>query len=124
MDSLDRLDKAHKRMQGLINDLLQLSRVGRMELQLEKVDLKELLTGIVDYMGDKLKESRLKVELAPTLPVMFLDRKRITQVFENLINNAVKYATDTAEPKLQIFSKATEKETLVCVKDYGPGIES
>ena len=53
-DSLQRLEKAHKRMQELINDLLQVSRIGRMELHYEKVPLKEVLAEVAENAAERI----------------------------------------------------------------------
>lgn len=123
MDSLDRLEKAHKRMQGLINDLLELSRVGRMGLQLETLDLREELEIIVDDFSDRLAAKYIKVEISPDMPTILGDRKRVHQVFENLINNAIKYGATTAHPRIEVSWKDAGTETLICVRDFGAGID-
>lgn len=123
MDSLERLEKAHRRMQELINDLLQLSRVGRLALQLEDVALREILTDVLDDLSEKIKSKHLNVEVPDDLPTIRVDRKRVHQVFENLINNAIKYGVGDSNSKIQILWREAESEILVCLKDFGPGIE-
>lgn len=120
-DSLDRLEKAHKRMQELISDLLQLSHVGRMDLNIEEIQLSPLLNEIIESNSECLKEKKVKIILAGEDLSVRADRKRISQVFDNLINNAVKYASDVPNPKIQIFFKDLPDEVQVCVKD---GVEA
>jgi hypothetical protein len=123
-DSLQRLEKAHLKMQELLNDLLQLSRAGRLDLQLQEVSLGELLENVLEYTTSRTEEKNLKIELPPDLPSIVADKKRVHQVFENLISNAVKYGTDSDHPLIQILWRETETDTRICVKDNGAGIES
>lgn len=122
-DSLDRLEKAHKRMQELISDLLQLSRVGRMDLNIEQIQLVQLLNEVLDSNSELLKEKKVKTTLFGEDLTIQADHKRITQVFDNLVNNAIKYASDVPTPEIQFFFKDFPDEIQVCVKDNGPGIE-
>lgn len=122
-DSLDRLEKAHKRMQELINDLLQLSRVGRMDLNIEPVNLLSLFEEILENNAESLKNKKVKVTVLKPAPTILADHKRISQVFDNLINNAIKYATDVPSPEIKVFYKDMPDEIQICVKDNGPGIE-
>lgn len=123
MDSLERLEKAHKKMQELINDLLQLSRVGRMGLQPEKVFLQEIICDVLEDLSEKIKAKRVTVDIPRDLPSINIDRKRMHQVFENLLNNAIKYGVGDLNAKIEILWRETESETFICVKDYGVGIE-
>ena len=121
-DSLARIEKAHKRMQQLIDDLLQLSRVGRLELKIEDVDLNQVLAGATDYVGEKLDKSHFQLEIAPDFPLVKADRARMHQIFENLLNNAVKYGSDTPDLRIRVFWEEHPDEIRICVADNGPGI--
>ncbi len=122
-DSLQRLEKAHRRMQELINDLLQVSRIGRMELHYEEVAVQAVLNEVAENAAEHFRAQHAKFEPAPDLPVIPADRKRLAQVLENLIGNALKYASDTGDPLIQVLWKDAGHEVHVCVKDNGPGIE-
>lgn len=123
-DSLQRLEKAHKRMQELINDLLQVSRIGRMELHYEKVPLKEVLAEVAENAAERIQATKATFEYAPDFPDVLADRKRLAQAFENLIGNAIKYTSDANHPLVQVFWKDADGEIHLCVKDNGPGIEA
>ena len=123
-DSLQRLEKAQRRMQELINDLLQVSRIGRMELHYEKIPIKDVLDEVVENAADRIQATKAQCQAAPDLPVIMADRKRVAQVFENLIGNAIKYTSDASHPLIQVFWKDAGDAIHVCVKDNGPGIEA
>lgn len=120
-DSMERLEKAHIKMQELIQDLLTLSRAGRMELHLSMVPMRSLVNEVVEDLSQKFAEKRFKIEILE-LPELYVDGKRLIQVFENLFTNALKYAATAAEPTLQIYFRDTEEEYVICVKDNGPGV--
>jgi signal transduction histidine kinase len=122
-DSLQRLEKAHRRMQELINDLLQVSRIGRMELHYEKVGTKEVLDEVIENAVERIHATKARFAPAPDLPVVWADRKRLAQVFENLVGNALKYTADGTEPLVHVFWNDAPTEIHLCVKDNGPGID-
>jgi hypothetical protein len=122
-DSLARLEKAYRKMQELIDDLLKLSRVGRIEVQLERLPLNDVFTNILEYLGESLEKKKIEFRLPADLPTITADRKRVHQIFENLITNAIKYASDVPHPRIEIIWNKTNTETQICVKDNGPGIE-
>jgi PAS domain S-box-containing protein len=122
-DSLQRLEKAHRRMQELINDLLQVSRIGRMELHHENVAIKDVLDEVTENAVERIRATDARFEGAPNLPVIWADKKRVTQVFENLIGNAIKYTADATSPLVQIFWNESSTEIHICLKDNGRGID-
>jgi signal transduction histidine kinase len=123
-DSLQRLEKAHRRMQELINDLLQVSRIGRMELHYEKLAIKEVLDEVIENAMESIHTTKARFEFASDMPVIWADRKRLVQVLENLIGNAIKYTSDTANPLVHVLWNDAPTEIQLCLKDNGPGIES
>lgn len=123
MDSLSRLEGANKRMQESINDLLEFSRIGRVNLELKPTDLKTLFNDIIENNIEVINKKNITVEVPDDLPLVVVDSKRFTQVFENLINNAIKYGSTSDAPRISILWRENNDEIQVCVKDYGPGID-
>ncbi|NUM60451.1 MAG: PAS domain S-box protein, partial [Bdellovibrionaceae bacterium] len=91
MDSINRLEKANHRMSQLIDDLLQISRIGRIKLDFDKIDLTTLINNICENLSAQLLEKKVEVEIEENMTLPFADKNRIYQVFENLIINALKY---------------------------------
>lgn len=121
-DSFARLERANSRMGQLINDLLQLSRIGRIKLEIEKIDFNILLNNIVENLSSQIKEKHVEVVVQPLLPFVKADRKRVYQIFENLIINSLKYGSSGLSPRIDIGYQETDSEFLFYVKDNGPGI--
>lgn len=125
---LQRLSQLCQRMEHLVNDLLYFSRLGRTHLAVQKTDLNKVIADICQMMESTLKERKAKVVMPQVLPLILCDRPRITEVFRNLITNAVKY-NDKKAPKVEI-GLLDEKDgphgtccRVFFVKDNGIGIE-
>ncbi len=122
VEKLDRVVKSNERMSQLINDLLELSRVGRIDKDKKPVDLNEMLTTFKDNQQTRLERVGLTLTIKPQLPVIYANESRILQVFENILSNTVKYAVQSDSPFLEIGSKEEEDHYLIYCKDNGPGI--
>lgn len=122
MDSVSRLEKANHRMSQLIDDLLQISRIGILKLEFEKIDLTALVKSICENLSVQLKEKNIEVEIQENMILPRADRKRVYQVFENLLINALKYASDGDNNKIIVGAQTVDNEIHVFVKDHGPGI--
>lgn len=106
------------RMEGLIDGILQYSRVGRNGGAKERVDVRQLLDEILDLLSPP---QHATITIADDLPVLFTERLPLHQVFSNLIGNAIKHHTG---PALHIRISATQRAGMVefAVADNGPGI--
>jgi len=122
-DVLDRVDKSGRHLLGLINDVLDLSKIeaGQLTLSLNSYSLKEVVQNVVTAMQPLAIEKKLalKVSLPSDLPAAQGDERRITQVLLNLVGNAIKF-TDVGEIGVQV--KASDGALVVSVSDTGPGI--
>jgi signal transduction histidine kinase len=88
---LDTIVRLSRRMEMLIESLLQYSRVGRADLVLEAVDVQEVVDDVLDRLAILLREHRTEVRIPERLPTIVTDRVRLGEVFANLVANAVKY---------------------------------
>ena len=109
------------RMQGLINDLLAYSRVGRRDGEFRPVSAAKLVTVAMENLRASLSESGARVQCDP-LPDIMADPVLLTQVFQNLIGNALKFRKGTPEIHIEAIDHPTEWEFVV--KDNGIGIDS
>ncbi|MDO8567634.1 MAG: ATP-binding protein, partial [Dehalococcoidales bacterium] len=109
------------RMQRLINDLLAYSRVGTRGKPFEEMSLEDSLSQALDNLTMRIKESGAAVTHDP-LPVVYGDSGQITQVFQNLIDNAIKFHGEKP-PRIHISAQAKEGECVCSVRDNGIGID-
>ena len=118
-----RISDAVDKMQQLLQELLELSRIGRLMNPPEEVLLDELVRDAVDMVAGRLAERGVRVEIAPNLPVVYGDCIRLREVLENLVDNAVKFMGDQSEPCVEIGARRDGEETVFYVRDNGIGIE-
>jgi signal transduction histidine kinase len=107
-----------KRMEQLIDGILEYSRVDRMDSDLEEVNSGALIGEVVEMLG--LPES-VKVEVLGEMPTFVTKRVRLQQVLANLVSNAVKY-NGQKEPRVRISVRPTGHFYEFSVSDNGPGI--
>ena len=115
----DLLRRRVKRMEALIEGLLQYSRVGRSEGRREPVAVGELLAEVVESLDPP---AGFAVRWGD-MPTVHADRLRLFQVFSNLIGNAVKYHHDPAHAHVEIHAEDLGDQVRFTVADDGPGID-
>jgi signal transduction histidine kinase len=120
---LERLQANGKHLLGLINDVLDLSKIeaGQLTLSLDDYSMKDVVHGVVSAVEPLAAEKRLafKAEVAPDLPTGRGDGRRLSQVLLNLVGNAIKF-TDKGE--VAIRAEAANGAFTVAVCDTGPGV--
>jgi PAS domain S-box-containing protein len=121
-DYLKRMNAASSRMDGLINDLLILSRVGRLYTETEPVDLYELLDTIKTDFKIQLGERGGEI-LVGEMPTVETQRVWMAQLFTNLIGNGLKF-NESSAPRVEVACEERQGEFIFSVSDNGIGIES
>ncbi|HBO45944.1 MAG TPA: hypothetical protein DD670_18885, partial [Planctomycetaceae bacterium] len=120
---LMRIANAAGRMERLLGDVLELSRIGRLVKPSEHVSLANLASEAVKLVEGRIKERHVDIHIASDLPVVFGDRSRLLDVLQNLIDNAAKYMGDQPQPRVEIGCRDDRGETACFVRDNGMGIE-
>jgi PAS domain S-box-containing protein len=120
---LERISRAAKTMQKLLEDLLELSRAGRFAGPLARVPLGEVVSEALDLVAGRISARGVRVTVAPDLPVVLGDRMRLTQLLQNLLDNAVKFMDDQKKPEVHVGMRRDGGETVFFVRDNGRGIE-
>jgi signal transduction histidine kinase len=122
-DVLERVDKSGRHLLGLINDVLDLSKIeaGELTLSLSDYSMKEVVQTVITAVESLAAEKKLalKVAVAPDLSPGRGDERRIVQVLLNLVGNAIKF-TEVGEVRIQ--AQAADGAFLVSVSDTGSGI--
>ncbi len=113
-----------KRLGALIDALLDLSRIGRITNQLERVDLQEVLFNVKQNLSHRLNRDEVEFLVPRTVPYVYGDKTRIEQVFFNLVGNAIKF-NDKPRPRVEIgYAEYSGEQWQFYVRDNGIGIES
>jgi PAS domain S-box-containing protein len=110
-----------KRMQRLVNDLLLFSRAGRHEPKVQSIDCNTLVADVLKGLDRAVTASGAKIEVSP-LPAVVTDAVQMSQVFQNLIGNAIKFRGGKA-PLIKISAGRRGADWLFSVADNGIGIE-
>lgn len=124
-DLLDRLERIKKNVEhetSLINDLLELSRIKTRRDTPEPVNVEELMWELRGLFENDLRERRIDLVIESRLPVLNAERARIRQVFQNLVDNAIKYMGEGPERKIIVGARVGRSETEFWVRDTGLGI--
>jgi len=120
---LDRVQKSGRHLLGLINDVLDLSKIeaGQVALHLTDYSFGDVVQAVVGSVGSLAAEKHLEltVDVAPDLPMGRGDERRITQVLLNLVGNAIKF---TDKGRVTVRVSALDDAFLAAVADTGPGI--
>lgn len=109
------------RMQTLIRDLLSYSRVMTQGRSLQPVDTRRAFDAACENLHQAIEESGVAVSVG-SLPVIQADPTQMTQLFQNLLGNALKYRNERT-PRIHVDARSAEKSWLFSVEDNGIGIE-
>jgi PAS domain S-box-containing protein len=110
-------------MQRLLDELLELSRIGRVVHPLTEIPLSALAQEAVTLVGGQIAARGVQVHIASDLPVVVGDRPRLLEVLQNLVDNAVKFMGTQPAPRIEIGLRQAEKDTVYYVQDNGIGID-
>lgn len=110
------------RMQQLIEDLLDFSRIGTHGKDLQPIDLEIILTQVCSNLKVAISQSQVSIK-HEALPIVMGDQTQLIQLFQNLIANAIKFRQSEA-PKIEIKSRRQDNNWLISISDNGIGIEA
>jgi PAS domain S-box-containing protein len=110
-------------MQRLLDELLELSRIGHVANPLTEVPLSELAREAVTLVGGQLVARGVQVHITPHLPVVRGDRPRLLAVLQNLLDNAIKFMGAQPAPQIEIGARQEGEQTICYIHDNGVGIE-
>jgi signal transduction histidine kinase len=120
---LTRIRSAAERMDRLLKELLELSRVGRVTRAPETVPFADLVSEARSLVAGRLLERGVRLEVAEGLPLVRGDRQRLVEVLQNLLDNAAKFAGHQADPRIDVGVRGGEGSPVFFVRDNGRGIE-
>lgn len=117
------ITEAANRMTLLLEELLELSRIGRHAAPFREVPLQEVLDGALALVAGALAERRVEV-ITPREPViLFGDPERLVELYQNLLDNAVKFMGNQPSPRIDLGWRADAGKIWLFVRDNGGGID-
>lgn len=121
---LNRMVYLCKRMEQLVEDLLYFSRLGSQDLAVQPADLNFIIRDIALMMETIFQEKNVEIFIPRPLPIIVCDVPRVTEVFRNLISNAVKYNKNVRKiVEIGVTLESSADAPVFYVKDNGIGIE-
>ncbi len=120
---MERIQSAAHTMQRLLEELLELSRIGRMVNPSETIPLTAAAEEAAERVAGRITQAGVEVEITPDMPAVFADRNRVLQILQNLIDNAVKFIGNGNEPRIEIGAREEGDEVVCWVRDNGIGID-
>jgi signal transduction histidine kinase len=123
---MQRITDATNKMQQLLNDLLELSRVGRTKNESELFSFEELVRDAVELVQGTIMERGVAVHIDTEMPNVYGDKRRLLEVVQNLVDNAAKFMGDQPAPRIEIgLNEDTDDGMPIFhVRDNGIGIAS
>jgi len=119
-----RIGEAADKMHKLLNDLLELSRVGRLMNDPEPVNIHDLILEVERILQGQLEKQTAQILIKDPLPFVYGDRQRLFEVFQNLLDNASKFMGNQPNPLIEIGQDGALEDGFVTlyVRDNGIGI--
>ena len=120
---LEYIENGTIKMSHLLEDTLELSRIGRVANPPEDVPYEEIVHEALRQVAEQIKSNNVGVAIADDLPVVHVDRIRIVEVLVNLIVNSINYMGEQRSPMIDIGYRIEDGETVLFAQDNGIGIE-
>jgi signal transduction histidine kinase len=122
---IQRITDATDKMQRLLNELLELSRIGRLQNEYTSFPFEEIVGEATELVHGRLSERGIILEIEPNLPVVRGDRVRLVEVMQNLLDNAAKFMGTQPAPRIEVGTSGEDAEhgnPIFHVRDNGMGI--
>lgn len=120
---LQRVIANASQMEALIQQLLELSKIGSVAYTPEVVDSETVVRGVFDQFESQVRDRGILVEVRSPLPRVYINRLRLHQIFSNLVGNAVKFIGETPKPFIEVGAEDKGDKIQFYVKDNGIGID-
>jgi signal transduction histidine kinase len=123
-NDIQRIREATEKMQALLNDLLELSRIGRLVNPPEEIEFEEIVQDAVALVSGQLRDKNVWITVQDNLPTIYGDRSRLVEIMQNLLDNAAKYTGTQIHPHIEVGVRDDNGENVFFVKDNGLGIDT
>jgi PAS domain S-box-containing protein len=124
LSDIRRISAAARRMEHLLQDLLELSRIGRVSAEPQTVPFNVIVQEALELIAGRIAERQARITVAPDMPLVHGDRRRLAEVVQNLVDNAIKFCDNQTVPEIEIGVHAVAgNEAIFFVRDNGVGID-
>jgi|GEM_PF-2290523 len=120
---LERISNSTNKMYNMLCELLEFSRLGRVNNTKTTFNFRELIFEVIDSLSIVIANKKPNFIIDQEFPDICADRIRITEVMVNLIENAIKFTSNNLQPEIEIGNRKNDHETIFFVRDNGIGID-
>ncbi|UCE86268.1 MAG: GHKL domain-containing protein, partial [Deltaproteobacteria bacterium] len=120
---IERIEASSRSMETLIEDLLELSRIGRERVRKSLVDPMQVLERLRAELKPRLDAQGVRLSLPATAPFVLCDQTQIYQIFANLVGNALDHMGECVDPQIAIDIREAPSWHQLIVRDNGRGID-
>jgi PAS domain S-box-containing protein len=117
-----RIIASTEKMQALLKELLELSRVGRVKNPSEVIPFNAIVEEALKQVEGQLTSSESQIDVMPNMPSVYGDRLRLVEVIQNLLDNAIKFSSQHPDPCIEVGVRVESRENIFYVRDNGIGI--
>ena len=110
------------KMDLLLNEVLSISRLGYIQNPMTSTTIQELVKEAMDLVAGQIDQSGASISLTPTRICLYGDRSRLVELFQNLIDNAIKFCRPDLPPLIEIGAQSVGEQIVLFVRDNGKGI--
>lgn len=123
LEYVKRIESAAKRMDYLIQDLLNYSSLSRAEINCQSIDMNWIFENILLQLREEIKQKNAMIEIIKPLPAAIGHQLILEQIFSNILSNAIKFVPSERIPQIKIWAEQDTKSITLWVADNGIGIE-
>ncbi len=120
---LNHIQKGIDNMERLISDILELSRIGKVAAPPEECNMSEIIRDTIELLRFQLKDKGIKITVQNNMPIILCNMRRISQVFQNLISNSIKFMGTSKQSQIEIGCTDRDRFFEFYIKDNGIGID-
>jgi signal transduction histidine kinase len=117
------INKSISKMDKLLHETLELSRIGRVINPPEDVPFRDIIGDALGQAEETIASRGIKISIYPDMPIIHVDRMKIVEVLVNLIENSVKYMGSQPNPEIEIGQRIDGMDRIFFVRDNGIGID-
>ena len=121
-EHIRRMQASAGKMDALVTDLLRYATIGRQQLELKPVALRDAIRPAIELLETEISERKAAIVVAPHIPHVIGDATLLQVVFQNLLGNSLKFATPGVPPRVEIAAKREGAYVIVDLVDNGIGI--
>ncbi len=117
------MKSATNKMGTLLEDLLEFSRIGRKSITPVSVSFNKIIKDVLSITAGMISEKKVKINVDNTDLMLLGDHSQLIQIWQNLVENAIKYMGNQSKPQIDIGIQFQDNEPVFFVRDYGIGID-